>query len=85
MFICGHSPFHLLSGSQEDDNVAAAEGISRAEIELEQRKWVKRSRNGALLVVFVWVTWIILFQALRDFFPASWYVRPPDDSAFTGW
>lgn len=81
IFISSNS---LTPDIQEGDD-GLVDGMTREEIELEQRKWVKRSRNAAILVIALWVSWICIFQALRDFFPASWYLRPPDDSAFTGW
>ena len=60
---------------------AAAEEIANNE-----RMWVKRGRNSAVVVVFVWVVWVLIVQVIAtDIFPSSWFVRTPDQGEYTGW
>ena len=55
------------------------------EVMLEERKWVRRSLVGVVIVGIAWITWIIVFQILRDYFPQSWMVRSPNEAEYTGW
>lgn len=56
-----------------------------AEIELEEKRWVRREFFCMVLVVIGWITWIIVFQILKDYFPSGWLVRGEDDGELTGW
>jgi Presenilin enhancer-2 subunit of gamma secretase len=56
-----------------------------AEIELEAKKWVRREFFALVMVSLAWLTWIIVFQVLRDYFPAGWLVRGEDEAEVTGW
>mmetsp|Transcript_27773 Transcript_27773/g.46078 ORF Transcript_27773/g.46078 Transcript_27773/m.46078 type:complete len:130 (-) Transcript_27773:180-569(-) len=56
-----------------------------AEVELEEKKWVRREFLAMVLVFLAWATWIIVFQVLKDFFPSGWLVRGEDTADLTGW
>jgi hypothetical protein len=56
-----------------------------AEVELEEKMWVRREFLGLVLAIMAWVTWIIVFQILKDYFPPGWLVRGQDDAELTGW
>ena len=56
-----------------------------AEMELEEKKWVRREFLGVVLVGLAWLTWIIVFQVLREYFPPEWLVRGGDEAEMTGW
>jgi hypothetical protein len=56
-----------------------------AEMELEEKKWVRREFVGVVLVGLAWLTWIIVFQVLREYFPPGWLVRGEDEAEMTGW
>ena len=56
-----------------------------AEMELQEKKWVRREFVGVVLVGLAWLTWIIVFQVLREYFPPEWLVRGGDEAEMTGW
>ena len=55
------------------------------EIDLEEKKWVRREVFGVVIAVIAWATWIIVFQILKDYFPSGWLVRSEDPTKATGW
>jgi hypothetical protein len=56
-----------------------------AEMDLEEKKWVRREFLGMVLVYLAWLTWIIVFQVLIEYFPPGWLVRGEDEGEATGW
>lgn len=52
---------------------------------LEERKWVRRELVGSVVVVMAWITWVIVFRLLQDYFPRGFFVQAPDDGEFSGW
>ena len=61
------------------------EPANPAEMELEEKKWVRREFLGMVLVYLAWLTWIIVFQVLIEYFPPGWLVRGEDEGEATGW
>jgi len=72
----------LLSADSEEylDDPADPEEIS-----LEEKKWIRRSFVGAVLASMAWVTWIIVFEIMKDSMNPNWFVSAPDEAEFTGW
>ncbi len=58
---------------------------SQEEIEVELKKWVKRSTFGSFVSTVLLLTWVLVFQLNRDNFGASWFVYSPTDEVLTGW
>ena len=56
-----------------------------ADMDLEEKKWVRREFLGMVLVYLAWLTWIIVFQVLIEYFPPGWLVRGEDEGESTGW
>ena len=51
-----------------------------------ERMWVTRGRNSAVIVTAVWVTWVLIVQVIfPNKLPSSWYVRDANSYAATGW
>jgi hypothetical protein len=56
------------------------------EVFQNQKMWVNRSRNCAILMTLLWFTWILLVQFIfPEKLPSSLYVRVPDQGEYTGW
>ena len=75
----------LLDGESIATMAADQEPADPAEMELEEKKWVRREFVGVVLVGLAWLTWIIVFQVLREYFPPGWLVRGEDEAEMTGW
>jgi len=72
-------------GLLDGESLATEEPGDPVEMALETKKWVRREFVGMVLVVFAWITWIIVFAILKDYFPAGWLVRGEDAAEYTGW
>jgi hypothetical protein len=75
----------LLDGESIATMAADQEPADPAEMELEEKKWVRREFVGVVLVGLAWLTWIIVFQVLLEYFPPGWLVRSQDEAEMTGW
>mmetsp|Transcript_14471 Transcript_14471/g.21330 ORF Transcript_14471/g.21330 Transcript_14471/m.21330 type:complete len:140 (+) Transcript_14471:2-421(+) len=72
----------LLNGESSSDS---EDDAPAEQILLLEKKWVKRESVGLILVVFAWVSWIVVFQILKDSLPSWLLVRGENDAERTGW
>mmetsp|Transcript_6044 Transcript_6044/g.13463 ORF Transcript_6044/g.13463 Transcript_6044/m.13463 type:complete len:113 (-) Transcript_6044:1166-1504(-) len=72
---------NLLEGESQTTQTPS----SPEDVKLEERKWVRRSLVGAVIVSLAWITWIVVIQVLSEYVPQSWFVLEPDAAEQTGW
>ena len=71
---------------REGDEQLRLEQQLQQQMHLEELKtWVKRSTRGALLVVSLFITWVIVFQVNKDSFSQKWFVMDQTAYEITGW
>jgi hypothetical protein len=76
------SPFPPLFSEPRDPD----EAPSASDVAFDERTWVKRGRNSAVIVTLAWIAWVVIVQVMAtDLFPVSWFVRTPDQGEYTGW
>eukprot|EP00543_Licmophora_paradoxa_P009278 CAMPEP_0202470868 /NCGR_PEP_ID=MMETSP1360-20130828/82850_1 /ASSEMBLY_ACC=CAM_ASM_000848 /TAXON_ID=515479 /ORGANISM="Licmophora paradoxa, Strain CCMP2313" /LENGTH=130 /DNA_ID=CAMNT_0049096717 /DNA_START=54 /DNA_END=443 /DNA_ORIENTATION=+ len=69
-----------------DDSDGNGSGENNRALALEEKKWVRREIVALVLVSMAWVTWIIVFQILKnEYFSEEWLVRTPDQIDASGW
>mmetsp|Transcript_14985 Transcript_14985/g.42341 ORF Transcript_14985/g.42341 Transcript_14985/m.42341 type:complete len:147 (+) Transcript_14985:72-512(+) len=72
----------LLDSREQDQSAMEDDEI----VKMKQREWVRRGRNGAMLVTTVWFAWIAIAQIfLDDLLPNFLYVRSENYADRTGW
>mmetsp|Transcript_37793 Transcript_37793/g.43171 ORF Transcript_37793/g.43171 Transcript_37793/m.43171 type:complete len:127 (+) Transcript_37793:80-460(+) len=71
--------------SNESENTEDEIPLTASDIEEGAKRWVRLEFAGLVIVVGAWLAWIVVFQVLKDTFPAGWRVRSEDDYETTGW
>mmetsp|Transcript_11879 Transcript_11879/g.18229 ORF Transcript_11879/g.18229 Transcript_11879/m.18229 type:complete len:124 (-) Transcript_11879:285-656(-) len=69
----------------EDESSESEDDTPSEQILLLEKKWIKREFIGLILVLFAWISWIVVFQILKDSLPSWLLVRGVDDAERTGW
>eukprot|EP00536_Pseudo-nitzschia_multiseries_P006355 jgi/Psemu1/255320/estExt_Genewise1Plus.C_1340002 len=76
----------MLREEQDGADTSSSERDVSNEQAEEEKLWVRRGRNSAVLVSGAWLGWVLFVQLIfPDSLPSSWYVRDPNSYAATGW